>query len=177
MVTVPSACWLSSGTVPLHRGAGGGGCGSVLLGPSSTVTPAPDEGTWGSRHRAARHLTSVQAGGDKADGHRSSTQGAVLVGVQVHRHPVCHHAARASPGYLCTVRQSLQGKRIAPHPMAALPLPTCLFKHTWGRPPPPVTQGGFCLFPGARPLQFRGLLTTPHWSPLLTAPQPTCHLA
>lgn len=63
-------------------------------------------------------------------------QGAVLVDVQVHRHPVCPHAARASPGYLCMAWQSLRGKPIAPHPMAALPLPTCLFKHTWGRPPP-----------------------------------------
>lgn len=57
----------------------------------------------------------------------------------------------------------------AHHPMAALPPPTCLYKHLGTLPT--VTQRRLCPFPGVRLPRLRGLfLTTPIYLPLSQHP-------
>lgn len=60
--------------------------------------------------------------------------------------------------------QCLQVRPAAHHPMAALPPPTCLYKHLGTLPT--VTQRRLCPFPGVKLPQLRGLfLPTPTYLP------------
>lgn len=150
--------------------ASGWGCDSDLPRPFSTATEGPWTKAGEPRCRQQPVASSVcRLGVARPIATTCVRQGVVLIGVQMHRHLFCYCVTRASPGHPSIAWQSLQVRPTAPHPMAALPLSTCLFKHTWTRSP---GHAGRVLSVSRceAPLPRGTVLDNPHWSPLLVVP-------